>query len=82
MLWAMATARPEYTNGIKFLEEHFWDAEGKPTDDTDKAVRGEVLVQYPDGTTARHLLVTGNEDDGTDAEAAPEPKPKRRIVRK
>lgn len=68
----MAEKRPRFTDGIEFLSEVFYDADGNPVDDPNDAVGGEVTVRYPDGTVAHHKLVNGaklNED----AEAADEP---------
>lgn len=55
----MAEKRPRFTDGVEFLSESFYDADGNPVDDPKDAVGGDVTVRYPDGTIAHHKLVNG-----------------------
>lgn len=82
-----ASTRPKTTDGIEFLSEIFFDKDGNEVDDPKKAATGEVTVRYPDGRVATHMIVAGDggkgdEDEGADEEAAPEPEPGRRVVRR
>jgi hypothetical protein len=68
----MAKERPRSTDGVEFLSESFYDADGNPVDDPNDAVSGEVTVRYPDGTIAHHKLVNGAKMN-EEAEAPEEP---------
>lgn len=72
--------RPQSTDGIEFLSESFWDADGKPVDDPKKAAGGEVTVRYPDGRVATHLLT--NDRNQPRAKDAGEDTAPRRLIRR
>lgn len=75
--------RSDTTDGIKFLSEVFFDAEGNEVDDPKKAATGYVTMQHPDGTIEHATVVNTKNYTGE----MPPPKtvtapPRRRAIKR